>query len=705
MSESLFSLLNPKSVALIGVSKNPDSFGYSFVEIAQRYGYAGDLYIVNPKADFILGLKCYSSILEIPDEIDTAMIIVPKHIVSSSVDECIKKGVKGIVIITSGFAEQNVEGKRHQEELVERATQKGIRIIGPNTLGFFSAPSNLDLIMTGFIRKGHTALIAQSGNLTQSLTFPGAQRGLGFSYVIGLGNQADLQFHDLIRYFREDNETKVIAVHIEGLRDGRRFMEEVSKTVQTKPVVVFKSGRTQAGARVASTHTASIAGKDEIYKAAFKQCGAIQVESFTEFTSILLAFSQGKTAKAGRVCILSEGGGDCVLTTDACIRKGLELPELSGLTLERLKEVIPGNGSVANHVDLAGWDNVVRATEIVLEDDSIEGIIIVGGFAGNFHISPRDFLKEEIYVKQMCEVIKTAKKPVAIYTYSAYKENKLVEILRENNVPLYLDHHDAVNAMAALVKYEKIRSGIQYRSFPGKWKKDGEPETIMNALNATGYIPEHVAKQILRKYKMHFPEEKLARDLNEAEIFAGEIGYPVAMKVVSKDIVHKSDAGCVKLGLGSSSEVREAFSSIINNAVSFNNDANISGVLVSKMDMEDGVEIIIGGLNDPVFGPVIMFGIGGIFVEVMKDVSFRICPVNYTEADDMIREISGFPLLAGIRGKPVMDIAAIREALISVSRLLLENPQISEVDLNPVKVHRKGLMVLDARMIIKNPEY
>jgi acetyltransferase len=699
MKEILHHILNPESVALIGVSKNPDSFGYPFVEIAQRYGYAGELHIVNPNSDTILGLKCYSGIMEIPGKIDVAMIIVPKKHVSSSVEDCIKKGVKGIVIITAGFAEQNQEGRILQEELVKKAVSNGIRIIGPNTLGYYSAPSNLDLIMSGFIKKGNTALIAQSGNLTQSITFPGAQRGLGFSYVIGLGNQADLQFHDFIRYFREDNETKVIAVHIEGLRDGRRFMEEVRKTVQIKPVVVLKSGRTEAGARVASTHTASVAGNDEIYKAAFKQCGAIQVENFTEFISAILAFNTGKTAKGNRMCIISEGGGDCVLTSDACIRKGLTLPGLSETTKNRLLEIINKNGSVENPIDLAGWEHVVHATEIVLEDNSIDGIIIVGGFGGNFHISPNDYLKEEKYVRQMCILVAGTKKPVAIYSYSSYKENKLVDILRENNIPLFMDHHDAVNAMAALVKYEKIKTGLNGRSFQGEWEEVRKPVITNNGDKAKEYIPEPVAKQMLQKYNLQYPEERLAGDLNEADKYAGEIGYPVALKIVSGDIVHKSDAGCVKLGLKSRSEVREAFSTIISNALNFNSYANISGVLVSRMDTEEGVEIIIGGLNDPVFGPVIMFGMGGIFVEIMKDVSFRICPVNEADAEEMIREISGFPLLAGTRGKPVMDLAGIRDALINVSRLLMENPRITEVDLNPVKVHRKGLMVLDARIL------
>jgi acetyltransferase len=701
MDENLHYLLNPRSVAIIGVSRDPDSFGYPLVEIAQTYGYSGEIYLVNPNADFILGLKCYSSVLEVTGEVDTALIMVPKEIVSSSVEDCIKKGVKGIVIITAGFAEKNSQGRKLQDELVEKANKKGIRIIGPNTLGYYSAPANLDLLMSGFIKKGNTALLTQSGNLTTSLTFPGAERGLGFNYVIDIANQADLQFHDFVRYFREDRGTKAIAVHIEGLRDGRRFMEEVQEAVKAKPVFVLKSGRTQTGARAAATHTAAIAGNDQIYSAAFRQCGAIQLENFTEFNSILLAFNQGKTLKGNRMCIISEGGGDCALTSDACIQKGLAVPEMCEDTKRRLSKFVPRHGSVVNPIDVAGWENIFEATEIALEDDSIDGVIVVGGFAGFYHISPKELEKETVSVVRMCNLIAKTRKPVAIYSYFSPRNGKLIEILKRHEVPLFMDHHDAVNAMAAMVQYNEIKAKMAGRTFHNVLKDADKYVNNSNDRRSARCILEPEAKQMLRKYHLPYPEEKTVRDQNEAAAFGEEIGYPVVLKIISKEILHKSDAGCVKLGLRSKNEVRKAFNDIIDNARKYNEKAYIAGVLVSKMDVEEGVEVIIGGLSDPVFGPVIMFGIGGIFVEVLKDVAFRVCPIDETDADEMIREIRGFPLLRGIRGKSAVDIDSVKKALITVSRLLMENPQISELDLNPVKVHAKGLLVLDARMIKK----
>ena len=692
--DALHHLLNPRSLAIIGVSRNPDSFGYPLVEIAQKNGFAGRLVPVNPKADTILGLTCYPSILDVPGEVDVAMIMVARKYADQAVDECVRKGVKAIVMVTAGFAETGAEGRRCLDELVGTARAKGIRIVGPNTLGYYSAPASLDAIMSGFIKPGHAALISQSGNLTQSLTFPGAQRGLGFRYVVDVGNQADVQAHDLIRHFRDDPDTHVIAVHIEGLRDGRRFMEAVRETVPVKPVVVVKSGRSEKGAKMASSHTASIAGNDAVYQAAFRQCGAIPVDTFCGLTSALLAFTQGKPMRGRRVCIISEGGGDCAWTSDACIRRGLEVPEFAPATQARLKQIIPPNGTVSNPIDLAGWENFFEATEIALADDGIDGVLLVGGFAGNFHINPRDYDKERGCVERMCTLLAETTKPVLIYSYSGYKRSPLTDLLAEHGIPLFLDHHDAVEAMAALARFQDIRSAMAGRDFQSALPP-AEPRLGV----APGAWLEPDAKALLREYGIRVPDERLAGCGKEAVALARDLGFPVALKVVSRDILHKSDAGCVKLNLGDEAAVEQAHAEITASARRCAPHADIAGVLVSRMDVEPGVEVIIGGLNDPTFGPTVMFGLGGIFVETLKDVAFRVCPLDETDAREMIREIKGFPVLAGARGATPADLEAIQRALLSVSRLLVAHPGIQEIDLNPVKVHAKGLQALDARVI------
>ncbi len=694
MSNPLSNILNPKSVALIGASRNPTSFSYTYLSIMKNYGYQGRIHPINPRADSILDLKCYPSILDVLDEIDLAIVVTARQIAATSVEECVEKGVRGIMLLTGGFAELGEAGKAAQDEFVHQAKEKGIRVIGPNTLGFFSAPAKFDGLLSGYIRVGGVGLVGQSGNLTRSLAFPGIKRGLGFRYIIGLGNQADVQFHEVIRFLREDDDVNAIGLHIEGINDGRTFLDEVAETTKVKPVIVMKTGRTEQGARVISSHTASLAGQDEVYEAAFKQCGALRVESAIEFSSLLLALSHGKLPKGNRVGILSEGGGDCALTADACTLKGLDLPTFSLKHQERIKEIVPEIGQVTNPVDLAMWEKIPEVAEIMLEGDEIDGLIVVGGFAGWDFLNPNVAPEVESSAKKMAALIAKTDKPLLIYTYYSYADSKSFDTLRENRVPLFMDHHDAVNTMAGLVRYARYRATKIERCF------DGLTTTCPNpGSDRTKPLLEHQANRMLGAAGLPFPVYRHVTTARGAIDAAEEIGYPVALKIISEDVLHKSDIGCVKLGLNAPDAVARDFDEVIANARKFKRDARITGALLSKMEECDGVEVIIGGLNDPTFGPTLMFGLGGVYVEVMRDVSFRVCPINPDDADQMIRELQGFPLLTGIRGGKPVNLESLRAALLNVSTFLIENPSIAQLDLNPVKVHERGLSVLDARII------
>ena len=695
MSNSLHDILNPGSVAVIGASRNPTSFSFTYLSIMKNYGYEGSIHPINPRADSILGLKCYPTILDVPDEIDLAVVVTARQIAATSVEACVEKGVRGIVLLTGGFAELDAEGEAIQNQFVCRAKEKGIRVIGPNTLGFYSAPANFDGLLSGFIRQGNIGLVGQSGNLTRSLTFPGIKRGLGFRYIIGLGNQADVQFHEIIRYFREDDSVKVIALHIEGMKDGRKFMEAVWEATKAKPVVILKCGRTAHASRVISSHTASLAGEDEIYDSVFKQCGAIRVENTTEFGSLLLALSQGKLPRGNRVGILSEGGGDCALTADSCSLSGLELPTFPAPHQERLKEIIPEIGQVTNPVDMAMWQKIPEVAEIMLEGDTIDGLLIVGGFGGWDFLNPNVAPEVEESAEKMVEVISKTDKPVLIYSYYSYEYSNSFDILRQNRVPLFMNHHDAVSAMAGMVQYVRYRSklrGHQYQS--------DLPLPYNLQFHGTKLLLEDEANQMLEAAGLTFPAYRTAKTRQEAIDAADEIGYPAALKIISEDVVHKSDFGGVKLGLNSQNAVGAAFDAVVCNVRKFREEARISGVLVSEMAVEEGVEVIIGGLRDPTFGPTVMFGLGGIFVETLDDVSFRVCPIDRVDADEMIREIQGFPLLSGDRGRKRVDLDSISTALLTVSRVLIENHLIAQLDLNPIKVFQTGLNVLDARIIL-----
>ena len=694
MSNPLNDILNPKSVALIGASRNPTSFSYTYLSIMKNYGYRGNIHPINPRADAILDLKCYPSILDVPDDIDLAIVVTARQIAGASVEECVEKGVKGIMLLTGGFAELDDAGKTAQDDFVRQAKEKGVRVIGPNTLGFYSAPANFDGLLSGYIREGSIGLVGQSGNLTRSIAFPGIKRGLGFRYIIGLGNQADVQFHEVIRFLREDDGVNAIGLHIEGVNDGRKFLDEVEETTNVKPVVVMKTGRTEQGARVISSHTASLAGQDEVYEAAFKQCGALRVESAIEFSSLLLALSHGKLPKGNRVGILSEGGGDCALTADACALKGLDLPTFSPKRQERLKEIVPEIGQVTNPVDMAMWEKIPEVAEIMLEGNEIDGLIVVGGFAGWDFLNPIVAPEVESSAKKMARLIAKTDKPVLIYTYYSCADSTSFDILRRNRAPLFMDHHDAVNTMAGLARYARYRATTIERRF------DSPIATRPNVRGSrTKPLLEHLANQMLEATGLPFPAYRLATTRQEAIRAAAEIGYPVVLKIVSRDVLHKSDIGCVKLGLSTPEAVANAFDEVVANARTFKRDARISGALLSKMEERVGVEVIIGGINDPTFGPTLMFGLGGVNVEVMRDVSFRVCPITPDDADQMIRELDGFPLLNGIRGRNPADLESLRAALLNVSAFLIDNPRIAQLDLNPVKVFERGLSVLDARLI------
>ena len=694
MSNPLNDILNPKSVALIGASRNPTSFSYTYLSIMKNYGYRGNIYPINPRAEAVLDLKCYPSILDVPDEIDLAIVVTARQIAAASVEECVEKGVKGIMLLTGGFAELDDAGRAAQDEFARQAKEKGIRVIGPNTLGFFSAPAKFDGLLSGYIREGSIGLVGQSGNLTRSLAFPGIKRGLGFRYIIGLGNQADVQFHEVVRYLREDENVNAIGLHIEGVNEGRKFLDEVAEATKLKPVVVMKTGRTEQGARVISSHTASLAGQDEVFDAAFKQCGALRVESAVEFSSLLLALSHGKLPKGNRVGVLSEGGGDCALTADACTLSGLDLPTFSPKHQERLKGIVPEIGQVTNPVDLAMWEKIPEVAEIMLEGDEIDGLIVVGGFAGWDFLNPNVAPEVEASAEKMAALVATTDKPLLIYTYYSYADSKSFDTLRENRVPLFMDHHDAVNTMAGLVRYARYKTTKTERCF----------STLISTQPAAGKsrtepLLEHQANRLLETAGTPFPAYRFAATRQEAMDAAEEIGYPVVLKIISQDVLHKSEVGCVKLGLHTPEAVACAFGEVIANARTFNRDARIAGALLSKMEESGGVEVIIGGLNDPTFGPTLMFGLGGVYVEVMRDVSFRVCPITPDDADQMIRELDGFPLLTGVRGDKPMHLESLRAALLNVSAFLMENPRIAQLDLNPVKVHEHGLSVLDARII------
>ena len=710
---SLERILNPQSVAIVGASKNPTKRGYQAIKTLLEEGYEGKIFPVNPKEKSVFNFKCYPKVSDIPEPVDLALICTPAKTIPSILDDCGKKGVPGAVIIASGFREAGEEGKKLEALVVEAAKRNNVRIIGPNTSGMMNLTIGLNLVGIKNAPRGEIAFLSQSGNLALELIVEASiKSNKGFSYYIGIGNQADIKFHEYLKYLKTDPKTKGIVMYIEGLKDGRKFLQEAYKTTLQKPVVVLKSGRTEAGKKSAGSHTGSLAGMSEVAITAFKRAGIAVVEDSDKLFPTIETLTYLPPVKNNKVAILADGGGHATIAADILTEAGIEIPELSERTQQLLREILPSNANVRNPVDVAGGTDerpelFAECARIILKDNNVGGLLLVGLFGG-YAIRFADILRfqEEDAAHQMGKMVKKYKKPIICHSLYAFMKPHSLELLRYYNIPVYDSLEVTCECMKNLCYYggylksyhREVNFVLNYRK---KAQLEGE-EIIQNALKeGRKWLLESEAKRLLSLHRVPVPKEIIAKTPEEAIKFAKEIKKKVALKIVSPDIVHKSDAGGVKLNLETEAEIREAFNEIIQNAKKFKKDADIRGILVTPM-VEKGVEVIVGTMIDDQFGPIIMFGLGGIFVELIKDVSFRVLPISRTAAKEMIKEIKSSVLLEGFRGGKKYDKNAIIRLLLAVSEIIEAYPEIREMDLNPVIVHEegKGIDVVDARIMI-----
>jgi acetate---CoA ligase (ADP-forming) len=704
MGQELERILNPSSVAIIGVSRDPLKFSHAYLSAVKSYGYSGRLSCVNPKARSIANTKCYKSVRDVPGAIDLAIVFTPKQSVRSVVEDCIEKKVGGLAILTGGFGEVDSRGQAEERDLVNLARQGGLRIIGPNCLGPFSAKASFEGCYAGAIPKGDVGLVFQSGNLIKSIVYPSMKRGFGFSHIISLGNQADLEFHECIRYLRDDPDTKAIGLYIEGLRNGREFLEEVAKTVKTKPVVVLKVGRSELGARIAGSHTASLAGSDELNSAAFRQAGAIRVQWPSELVSILHAFSIHKLPDGDKIAIMSDGGGDSALVADNCEAHGLNVVKLSQEKQKRLRQLSPPIIKIDNPLD---W-GVAQASEAatlvpklileILDGPEVDAALLVGGFAGEELVYGGMRKLDTLAAREISKLVDKCTKPIIFQSLYGNEKTDSFKILRSSGIYIYTEHAEAVECLSALCEYALIKNRSRHQTF----RNDGQGGAGTFDLEGLEgkYVPEPKTREFLHRQGIRFPESKFATDAAEAVRYSDKIGYPVALKVVSQDVVHKTEAGGVRLNLRNRSEVEEGFDRMKADVLKRIPNARILGVLVDKM-AQGGVEVIIGGIRDKTFGPCIMFGFGGTFVELLRNVSFRVTPVDSNEVKNMVAEVKGHEILNGFRGGKTYDTSALTETILTVAKIIASEPEISEIELNPVSVQEKGVLALDARIILR----
>lgn len=708
MHQLLDKVFNPGSVAVIGASEVPGKASERRTRSLLEGGYRGEVYLVNPKRPQLFSRKTYPSILDIGKPVDLVMIVLAPRLLTSAVADSVKVGAKGIIIITAGLGESGDEGKGIEAEILNEAAKTGTYIIGPNCSGMFSASVDMNLLGVPPLKKGNLSILAQSGNIIDSLTHYAQMRGLGFSKIISAGNAIGVKFHQYISYLADDRDTKVIIAYLEGIKNGNDFVQVTRETAKKKPIVLIKVGRSKAGVRAAASHTGSLAGDDIIVDMALRQGGITRVSNIDELFDMAQAFLTCPLPKGNRVAILSEGGGDNAIAADNAEKHRMEVPILSEITQGKMRPFLLKGMPASNPIDYGGTaeENPHMITECVnvcMQDDQVDGVFITGFFGGfKDIIAPHVGALEEQTSHELVGLVKKYQKPLFVHTSYAHEPIESLQILKSNGIPVMDSSERTAQCLSALMKFTIRQKKTSQMKIPSReLQEKPHIKALFKKVKAEGRfnLLETESRDLLHDYDIPLPEARLARNSSEAGAIYDEFGQPVAMKVVSPDIIHKSDAGGVKLALKSRQEAEKAFDEILMNAEKITRRERVLGALLSPMASK-GQECIIGMIRDPQFGPVIMFGLGGIFVEVLKDVSFGVAPLTTEDIDEMIKEIKGYKILTGVRGEKPKDIDSLKDLLAKLSQMAIDNPDIQEVDLNPVIVHERGVSIVDSRVII-----
>ncbi|MEH6603555.1 MAG: acetate--CoA ligase family protein [Halomonas aquamarina] len=710
----LHDILAPSGIAVVGASADPTKRGYKAMVGLINGGYQGHIYPINPKADHILGVQAWPSLTEMPGCPELALLCTPAATVPALIAECGRRGVKGAVILASGFGETGEEGAALEAQMMEIARAHGVRIIGPNTSGMFNLHHQINLLALDNVKPGDIGIVSQSGNMLLSLALEAQHNGqVGFSTYVGPGNQSDIGFNDYLRYLGEDEHTRVATLYVEGFRDGQQFLKVARDVTAMKPVVVYKSGATEQGQKAASSHTGALAGSYQMTVDLLRQAGVSVVQYSDEILPVAEGLGRLQKAPGKRVAVISDGGGQATIAADRLSEAGLTLAELSDATRSALREVLLPQASTLNPVDVAGSSDanpslLASCIELVMADEGVDSVFLVGMLGGYSLRFAESLMGDEMRgAERMVELAQASEKPLVIYSLYAPIKPPALRRLHEAGLPVYSSIEHAVRVLAALGERGEYLAIQQAQETIAPAAPTETGKAMLKAAKAEGRdLLEFEAKGLLAEHGIAVPEEWLVRREDElAEIAQCTQGKPLAMKVVSKDILHKSDAGGVKLNLVGEAPLRDAFQAIHSNAQAYDPNAQIEGVLVTPM-AEKGVEVIIGMLRDPIFGPVLMFGLGGIFVEVLEDVAFRSLPLTLHDAQSMVDQLKAQKVLAGVRGAAGVDKQALVSLLMQVSQLVEAYPEISELDLNPVIAYPKGhsaanYAIVDARIIVE----
>ncbi len=701
-SQNIF--LSPRSIAVIGASEKPGVGKAIFSNIVN--GYKGKIYPITPSNEFVSGLKAYKNVLEVPDQIDLAVVATPNKIVPRIMEDIGKKKIKGAIVVSAGFKEVDENGANLEKEVGLIGKDYGIRIIGPNCLGIMSL-SQKSMMNATFLkitpRYGNIALVSQSGAICAATVEDAIAQNIGFSKVISMGNKVDMDENDILELLAYDEETKVIVMYLEDIHDGRRFMaitKKVTKDLQ-KPIIVLKAGRTPEGAKAAMSHTGALMGSDETFDALFEQCGIIRVDTMQELFELATAFSKQPIPKLNSgIAIVSNAGGPAIISTDACSKYGLRMADLTE-SRNLINKLIPPHGSSRNPVDIVGDADYGRFEKVlheVLSNSNVGSVVTM--------CTPSATLNYDDLART---IVKTSKAMgegktmvAALMGLAEGLENK--QILSDGNIPHFMYAEPAIRTLEAMYEFREWieRPSDEPKKFNVDQSKVRQLFSRVKDQSRTNLLEEE-GYEVLEAYGFSILKKHLANSEEECIRAIQDIGYPVVMKISSPDIVHKSDAGGVKIGLKNENEARQAFRTIIENARMYKPEAKINGVLVQEMVIQ-GKETILGAKFDPILGQLIMFGLGGIYVEVLKDVVFRLAPIEGSEAARMIESVRTIKLLEGVRGEKPHDLNAIKESLQRLSQLITDFQEIEELDINPLIVleEGKGARAIDIRISLKS---
>jgi len=697
----LKNFFQPKSVAVIGASREPGKLGYRILNNIVQSGYQGKVYPVNPKAEEILGLKSYPDISCLPETPDLAVIVIPAGLVLEAVRQYGEKGGQAVIVISAGFKEAGEEGKSREKMLVEICSRYKLRMIGPNCLGVIDTSSKLNASFAFDLpRKGNIAFISQSGALGTAVLDWSLKEGIGLSKFISVGNMADVSEADLLQVLADDPETRVVLLYLEGIKDGCRFLKIAREVTLKKPVIVVKAGRTSAGLKAVSSHTGSLAGSDAAFQAAFKQAGVLRASSVQELFDYSVVFASQPAIKGERIAIVTNAGGPSVMAVDAVERAGLRMAVLAEETKNKLRSFLPPAANVNNPVDALGDVAALpygQALGTVASDAGVDALIAI--------LTPQVVTQPLESARRVVEVARSCGKPVVACFMGGQRMKEAVDFLREERLPHYLFPENAVASLQALAFYrQRLEKTIKEEKI--EWKRDKEKvEGILrNARNQGLYtLGDLEGREILSSYGIPVVSSVLTTSPRQCSQVAKEMGFPVVLKLVSPDILHKTEVGGVRLNITTARQAEESFRQMLEKVRSLHPDAKITGIQVQKQ-LEKAVELIIGVSKDAQFGHLLMFGLGGIFVEVMKDVTFRVIPVTRQEIKEMLGEIKAARLLTGFRNSPPVDLEACADMLWRVSALVEDFPEITELDINPLMAfpEGKGAVAVDVRLAITN---